>query len=126
MAPYVGLGPAAHSFIEPARYWNLRSVAEYIQRLEAGELPLDEKERLTREQLLMEAIYLNFRTAQGIELSGLKSRFGMDFVKHFGRIIADFETEGFLEVTQTHCALTVKGMALLDSITTAFTSQDLS
>jgi oxygen-independent coproporphyrinogen-3 oxidase len=125
-APYIGLGPSAHSFIEPARYWNHKSVRNYIRELQDGKLPIAEKEKLTREQLLMEAIYLGFRITKGIDLAGLKNKFGIDFLGHFDEIIADFEREGFLKATKTHCALTVKGMALLDSITAAFTSQDVA
>ena len=125
LAPYIGLGPSAHSFIEPERYWNHKSVQNYIRELQAGKLPIAGKEKLTREQLLMEAIYLGFRTTQGIDLAGLKQKFGIDFLKHFEGIITDFEKDGFLKITETHCALTVQGMALLDSITAAFTNQDI-
>jgi oxygen-independent coproporphyrinogen-3 oxidase len=126
LAPYIGLGPSAHSFIEPERYWNRKSVQNYIRELRAGKLPVAEKEKLTREQLLMEAIYLGFRTTKGIDLAGLKQKFGIDFLKHFAGIITDFEKEGFLKITETHCALTVQGMALLDSISAAFTNQDIA
>ena len=125
-APYIGLGPSAHSFIEPARYWNHKSVRNYIRELQDGKLPIAEKEKLTMEQLLMEAIYLGFRTAKGVDLARLKERFGLDFLKQFSENIADFKKEGYLKVTKTHCALTVRGMALLDSITAAFTSQDVA
>ena len=74
----------------------------------------------------MEAIYLSFRTAKGIDLSEVKYKFGMDFSNHFSQVIAQFEKEGWLKLTEAHCALTIKGMALLDSITAAFTSQDFS
>ena len=126
LAPYIGLGPSAHSFIEPERYWNHKSVQTYIRILQAGKLPVAEKEKLTREQLLMEAIYLGFRTTRGIDLAGMRQKFGIDFLTYFAGVIADFEKEGFLKITETHCALTVQGMALLDSITAAFTNQDLS
>jgi hypothetical protein len=48
----------------------------------------------------------------------------MDFADHFQQVIGEFETEGLLKLTNTHCALTVKGMALLDSITAAFTGRE--
>lgn len=124
LAPYIGLGPSAHSFVEPERYWNHKSVKNYMRELQAGRLPVAEKEKLTGEQLLMEAIYLGFRTTKGIDLAGLQQKFGFDFLKHFAGTIADFEKEGFLKVTETHCALTIQGMALLDSITAAFTNQE--
>jgi len=126
MAPYIGLGPSAHSFMEPERYWNYKNVQKYIRKLQEGKLPMAGKENLTREQLLMEAIYLGFRTTEGIDLVRLKDKFGFNFLKHFGEEIADLEKEGFLRVTPAHCALTVKGMTLLDSITAAFTNQEIS
>ena len=124
MAPYIGLGPSAHSFIEPQRWWNHKSVQNYIRELQCQNLPVAGKEQLTRDQLLMEAIYLGFRTAEGIDLPGFEDKFGIDFLKHFAATIIDFEKEGFLNVSKNHCTLTVPGMALLDSITAAFTNQD--
>ena len=126
LAPYIGLGPSAHSFVAPERHWNHKNVKNYIRKLQAGQLPVAAKEKLSGEQLLMEAIYLGFRTTKGIDLAGLQQKFGIDFLRHFAETIADFEKEGFLRVTETHCALTVRGMALLDSITIAFTNQAFS
>jgi oxygen-independent coproporphyrinogen-3 oxidase len=125
LAPYIGLGPSAHSFMEPERCWNHKSMENYIRGLHKGKLPVAGKEILTREQLLMEAIYLGFRTTPGIDLAGFKEKFGIDFLKIFAGIVNDFEKQGFLKVSKTRCGLTVRGMALLDSITAAFTSQDI-
>ena len=125
-APYVGLGPSAHSYLEPERHWNHRSIEKYLQVIREGKLPISEKEKLTREQRIMEAIYLGFRTTQGIDHGDFQRRFGIDFIKTFRETITDFEKDELLKVTQTHCALTQKGMVLLDGITTVFTSQDIS
>jgi len=126
MAPYIGLGPSAHSFREPERWWNHKSLQNYIRELQSAKLPVAGKERLTREQLIMEAVYLGLRTRKGIDLAGFKDKFGLDFFEQFAATITEFEKEGFLNVSKTHCALTAKGMALLDSITAAFTSQDFA
>ncbi|MGD9372065.1 MAG: radical SAM family heme chaperone HemW, partial [Desulfobacterales bacterium] len=67
-APYIGLGPAAHSFIEPMRYWNTSDINTYISETEAGRLPLAEEETLTTEQLIIESIYLGLRKISGIDL----------------------------------------------------------
>jgi oxygen-independent coproporphyrinogen-3 oxidase len=124
-APYIGLGPSAHSYREPQRHWNHRSVEKYLEDLRLGRLPIAEKENLTREQMIMETIYLGFRTTRGINLAEFKSRLGFSFVKTFGETISDLEIDDLLKVSKTHCALSVKGMALLDSITAAFTNQVL-
>ncbi len=124
-APYVGLGPSAHSYLAPERFWNHRNIEKYFQDIGQGKLPLAEKEKLTREQMVMEAIYLGFRTAQGIDFGDFQRRFEIDFLKTFRKTIADYEKDGLLKVSETNCGLTPKGMALLDSITVAFTSQDV-
>jgi oxygen-independent coproporphyrinogen-3 oxidase len=123
-APYIGLGPSAHSCLEPQRHWNHRSIEKYLQIIRHNRLPIKEKEILSREQLIMEAIYLGFRTTRGIDLRDFNHRFRVEFVDIFEEKIADFEKDKLLQVTNAQCRLTVKGMTLLDSITAEFTSQD--
>jgi len=124
-APYIGLGPSAHSYLAPERHWNHRNIEKYFQDIRQGKLPLAEKEQLTREQMMMEAIYLGFRTSQGVDSGDFQRRFGLDFLKIYRETIADFEKDGLLKVSNTHCRLIPKGMVLLDSITAEFTNQDL-
>ena len=124
-APYIGLGPSAHTYREPQRHWNHRSVEKYLADIRLGRLPIAGKENLTREQMIMETIYLGFRTTRGIDLADFKHRFGFDFLSTFGETISEFDKDGLIRISESHCALTVTGMALLDSITAAFTNQDV-
>ena len=125
-APYIGLGPSAHSFSAPVRSWNHNNIETYTQQLKSGELPIADKETLNREQLIMEAIYLGLRTTRGIDLDLFKKIFGIPFEKAFETEIADLIKEGLLNVSNTHCALTARGMAYLDSIVAVFTNQDIA
>jgi oxygen-independent coproporphyrinogen-3 oxidase len=125
LAPYIGLGPSAHSYLEPQRRWNHRSLAKYLQDIRQAKLPIAGQERLTREQMIMEAIYLGFRTVQGIDLGDFERRFGIDFSMTYREKIAGFENDDLLKINDSHCALTRKGMVLLDGITAEFTSQDV-
>ena len=124
-APYIGLGPSAHSFIEPERYWNHRSVATYIREIEAGKSARAEKERLTKEQMLIEAIYLGLRTTWGIDLDALKAKFDICFTRTFDKAIAELETRGMIKMSQGHCTLTRKGLFFIDSIASIFICQDV-
>ena len=65
--PYLGLGPAAHSFSGKKRWWNVSSVDEYICRLTRGENAVEGKETLSAEQLRLERLLLGFRTQRGLE-----------------------------------------------------------
>ncbi len=118
--PYIGLGPSAHSFLEPKRYWNCADVEKYIQDLEAEKLPRAGEERLSMEQLVIEAIYLGLRQTKGILIDVFDKKFGVNFKTMFEDIITVLEARGFVELSQNRCALTSRGMLYLDSIAAMF------
>jgi oxygen-independent coproporphyrinogen-3 oxidase len=118
--PYIGLGPSAHSFLEPKRYWNCRDVKKYIQDLEAEKLPLDGEERLSTEQLITEAIYLGLRKTKGILIDAFDKKFGVSFKTLFKDTIDVLKSKGLIELSQNRCALTSRGMLYLDSIAAMF------
>ena len=64
-SPYLGLGPAAHSFQGNQRWWNHRSLDRYLAAINAGNLPVEETETLTMEQLRLEALYLGSPDEKG-------------------------------------------------------------
>lgn len=61
--PYVGLGPAAHSFCGRVRSWNPDDVEGYVKA--NGELPR-ESETLSDDEIIEEKIMLGLRTSDGI------------------------------------------------------------
>jgi ribosomal protein S19E (S16A) len=52
--------------------------------------------------------------------------FGIKFLKTFEGQLGELEKEKYIKLTHTHCALTPKGMAYLDSIAAMLTGQDFS
>lgn len=72
--PTLGLGPAAHSYRDGVRWWNVRDVKTYVERLQRGESPVEDSERLNDEQMELERVYLGFRTAEGVPLELLLRR----------------------------------------------------
>jgi oxygen-independent coproporphyrinogen-3 oxidase len=115
-APYIGLGPSAHSFIEPLRYWNFDDIKTYLKSLETGEKPIENKERLTFEQQLMEFIYLRLRTKEGINIAHFESKFQTDFHLLFDKILEELDSEGLITLTDNRCALKPKGMLLHENV----------
>jgi oxygen-independent coproporphyrinogen-3 oxidase len=65
-APYVGVGPAAHSFDGQRRRWNLSAWEAYRRALLEGRSPTESEELLTDEQRALERLYLGLRTSDGI------------------------------------------------------------
>ncbi len=123
-SPYLGLGPAAHSFVEPLRWWNHRSATRYVEDIAAGKLPTAGQESLSPEQSKMEAIYLSLRRSEGIELAGFESTFGVNFLDAYAPAIRDLEANGYVRVDAQRCALTRKGMACHERIAVMLTSEN--
>jgi oxygen-independent coproporphyrinogen-3 oxidase len=67
--PYVGLGPAAHSFDGRARRWNIREWEGYRRAIAEGRSPVESEEVLTEEQRALEHVYLALRTDAGLSLT---------------------------------------------------------
>jgi oxygen-independent coproporphyrinogen-3 oxidase len=66
-APYLGLGPSAHSFDGARRWWNVRDVDAWLANVEDGGDGVAETETLTPEQARLEQIALGLRTADGLD-----------------------------------------------------------
>jgi oxygen-independent coproporphyrinogen-3 oxidase len=96
-----------------------------VHQITAGKLPVAEKEILTREQMIMEAIYLGLRTTRGVDLEEFEKMFKIRFEDVFKPEISNFKQEGLLKLTDTCCALTPKGLAYHDSIAARLASQDI-
>ncbi len=69
--PYLGIGPAAHSFDGDSRQWNVASVEGYL----AGQTP--KQETLTIQNRIDEYIMTRLRTVEGLSLSDFEARFGL-------------------------------------------------
>jgi len=118
--PYLGFGPAAHSFCCPVRRRNHRDIKTYLADIESGRLPIAETETLTIEQQLMEIVFLGLRTVEGISIRRFEERSGSTFNSLFQEILTDPELKELITLTPDYCALTFQGMMVLDSIAGLF------
>ncbi|HUK65066.1 MAG TPA: coproporphyrinogen-III oxidase family protein, partial [Dongiaceae bacterium] len=67
-APYLGLGPAAHSFDGAARWWNAPAYATWLRHLAVPESPVAGREVPDDAARRLEHLYLGLRTARGVQL----------------------------------------------------------
>ncbi|MEJ2642094.1 MAG: radical SAM family heme chaperone HemW [Desulfosarcinaceae bacterium] len=114
--PYLGLGPAAHSFLPPVRSWNEKGLHRYLDRLAAGALPLADDERLTPQQERTEAVYLGLRQTRGLDTREFRQRFGVDFADLFQNQLDALMEGGLLEWAPPCYRLTDKGVPLADGV----------
>ncbi len=119
-APYIGLGPSAHSFLAPVRYWNHRDLEPYLGDLEKGRLPIKEKESLSAKQQKIEAIYLGLRQTRGISIADFNQRFSVDFKVLYEAVLSDPLLDKLLERDADFCRLTPEGMLVMDTVVGRF------
>jgi len=115
-SPYLGLGPAAHSFQSNRRWWNHRSVDQYIAAVNAGILPIEEREILTLEQLRLEALYLGLRTKKGVNFADFNNRYQYDLFTEEKKMLGKLQEEGFIHIQDGHLCPTPTGLAVADSL----------
>jgi oxygen-independent coproporphyrinogen III oxidase len=115
-APYIGLGPSAHGCRLPHRWWNHRALDYNLQAIARKRPPRAEEEHLSDEQQLIEALFLGLRQGDGIGFKAFQSRFHIDFKLYFHTALERFSAEGWLEMDDRRCRLSVEGMLFLDRI----------
>ena len=105
MAPYTGLGAAAHSFDGSRRFYNPESLASYesavLQKCSAGDMTAgtyieecDINERMT------DYIFTGLRLTEGLDLELFEEMFGEDLLKLQEKNISRFIEDGLLEITE--------------------------
>jgi oxygen-independent coproporphyrinogen-3 oxidase len=72
-APFIGLGPSAHSGLGRRRRWNLSAWAAYERAAATGSAVLEQEERLDDAQVRLEELYLGLRTVEGVRTDLLGS-----------------------------------------------------
>jgi oxygen-independent coproporphyrinogen-3 oxidase len=70
-APFLGLGPSAHSGWGHERQWNLRDWSAYERAVGQGDDPTGGQELLDSTEIALEELYLGLRTREGIAEGGV-------------------------------------------------------
>jgi oxygen-independent coproporphyrinogen III oxidase len=112
--PYLGLGPAAHSFDGRRRWWNFSSVEHYCTSLDKGEVPVAGQETLTPAQSRLETLYLGFRTKDGVPLSIIREHPQGEV------ILAELVQSGLVRVDRDRVTATARGLVVADSLPLRF------
>jgi len=114
--PYLGLGPAAHSFLNNKRWWNKAAVKTYLNEIAQGKMPVEDTETLSAEQLQLEALFLGLRTKAGIDLKLYKAKYGVDLLANKKTIIDALIKNKLVELKNGILRPTRTGMAVADNL----------
>lgn len=94
--PYLGVGPGAHSFNAPKRWWNARSNAGFLRAFKQGDFGEQQSfELLTHADRFNEALITGLRRTEGVNPSALLDDTGLDLLTQKGLqgLIADGDCE---------------------------------
>jgi putative oxygen-independent coproporphyrinogen III oxidase len=112
--PYLGLGPAAHSFLDGRRWWNHRDLKSYAAALVAGAAPVAGSESLTPEQIRLETLYLGFRTRDGVPLEVIQQQPGWESV------MSELQKSGLIRLVDERVTATPEGLVVADRLPLMF------
>ncbi len=111
--PYIGVGPSAHSYLYPNRYWNVSDNAKYVESINMLEIP-EQMETLTLTQQVNEYIMTSLRTQWGIELHRIDT-YKLD-TEIFYKTLEKYIVQGYLLKQDNTIKLSTKGKLFTDSI----------
>ena len=114
--PYLGLGPAAHSFSDNRRWWNKADVKTYLKVIGSGRKPVITSEMLSTKQLALEALFLGMRTSDGVNLESFKKLYGLDLLTGKKSIIEALIDNKLVVLKNDRLCPTLAGMAVADSL----------
>jgi oxygen-independent coproporphyrinogen III oxidase len=119
--PYLGFGPGAHSFDGSRRWWNVRPVPQYIQRMSAGESPERDGESIDERLAMGEFMMLGLRLVRaGVTAERFQSRFGVSLDDVFDKEIGGLVERGLLERLPDRVRLTPQGRLLGNQVFAEF------
>jgi len=105
---YVGLGASGGSYLKDVFYLNTFHVAEYINTLESGRMPIALSLDLSDNMQMAGWLYWRIYETRFAKI-GFKKRFGKDFNKIYGKYVRLLSLLGFLKDKEDQIILSDKG-----------------
>lgn len=105
---YLGIGAAAHSFVDGKRFYYERSIDDFI----GGTAPVDDGEGGDEEEFIMLAL----RLSEGLIFDEYQKRFGKRIDKDIIEKSRELEKHGLVRVTDNNISLTVDGFLVSNSV----------
>jgi len=112
-APYLGLGPSAHSFNSKTRSWNVSDIQQYIAGINEQK-PVFESETLSATDIYNEFLLTRLRMVCGIQLDEMRHLFGEKTVHEFLQLVQKSQTPEYFSITDKSLEITRSGLLFAD------------
>lgn len=113
--PYLGLGPAAHSFDGASRQWNAANLKQYGENVAHG-ITCEGREELSPADLYNETLLLALRTREGLDLEALHAQYGNERAQGILNHFRERVPAGQYENAAGKLRLTTEGLWFADGI----------
>jgi oxygen-independent coproporphyrinogen-3 oxidase len=118
--PYLGLGVGAASYLDGTRAVHTRQLEEYVDAALAGAPIPGEAETLAGAARTGEAIMLALRTAEGVDTTAFRERYGIDVLETYRAVVDDLVAGGMLAARPGSLRLTERGRFVANDVCGAF------
>ena len=117
---WLGFGPGAHSTRGGVRWRNIASTPDYVAAVAAGRELTAERRILSGREAMEDALFTGLRLVQGIDVTLIESRYGVDVWREFGISLQPHVEAGLLIYDGSGLRLTRPGMLLANEVMTVF------
>ncbi len=109
------LGVSSFGHFQGVHYQNYDELEQYLETVEAGELPINRAYVPTKHQSLIREFVLQMKECK-VEADYFREKFGVDIFDQFETAIRNQEQAGYLKVESDRIVLTRKGLLQVDSL----------
>ena len=121
---YLGYGAGAHGYLNQERYQNCGPIQYYLEPLRNFELPILQKDVLSKKTQIEEFMFLGLRKMSGVSNQEFLKRFGRNMNDIYQEIIEELLEQELIQLTTEGIALTHKGKFLGNNVFQAFLLED--
>ena len=115
---YIGIGVAAHSYLNDTRYSNIENLEQYIENINnnAFDKNVTIHEKQTKDSKQMEYMLLGLRKLKGVSIKEFKNKFGQNPIFLYHKKLDKLVKEELLEIDGDYIKLTDKGLDLANLV----------
>ncbi|MFW6271223.1 MAG: radical SAM family heme chaperone HemW, partial [Bacillota bacterium] len=121
LEPYLGLGPAAHSFTGKIRYQNYANIEKYceyllnekskkIENAYVNNLAITELQLLNKKDLMAEKIFMGMRLLEGVSINDFNIEFNTNLMSVYQKEIEKLTKLTLIEIDNGHLKLSEQGL----------------
>ena len=107
---WMGFGCGAHSTRNGARWRNVSETVRYIEDVTSGRSVVVDRRTLGSSERLGDALFMGIRLTDGLDIDGIRHRYGVDVLGKYGPELEPFIEAGLLVHQAGRLRLTRQGM----------------